>query len=282
MAFGFKFKTRTAVIYSLGLISGVGIVAASIVGAADSSVPYTFQDGQVISADTMNDLFGRIKMSNEGFASVSDLNGAWSCVTYDFSGQSKTPGMPNAQFSADTTTGLQAITQTWTFNNGSLSMDLINLGGIAGNNNGGCSGQSAYQFSVNIIAPYLALTGSQGCTNGNGYVLPIKRTSPYNFITPLNQTVISCTAINQPPSPPSSLTATLGSGSVTLSWTDNGGSPSSYSVLKKSNGTYSQISTVSAGTTTYTDSSGGTGDLYRVKSVNSNGSSLASPAALAK
>ncbi len=282
MAFSFKLKTRTAVIYSLGLISGVGIVAASIVGAADSSIPYTFQDGQVISADTMNDLFGRIKMSNEGFASVRDLDGAWSCITYDFSGQQKTNGMPNAQFAADATTGLQAITQTWTFNNGNLSMDLLHLGGIAQNNTGGCSGQTAYQYAVNIIPPYLALTGNQGCTNGNGYVLAIKRTSPYKFIAPLDQTVTTCTAINQPPSPPSGLTATVSSGGVALAWTDNGGSPSSYSVLKKSNGTYSQISTVSAGATTYTDSTGGTGDMYRVKSVNSNGSSLASPATLAK
>ena len=93
MGINFKLNKRAAVIYTLGLISGIGIVTASIVGASDSSVPYTFQDGQVISADTMNDLFGRIKMSNEGFSSVNDLNGAWSCITYDFSGQSKTNGM---------------------------------------------------------------------------------------------------------------------------------------------------------------------------------------------
>lgn len=282
MSINFKLKTRTAVIYSLGLISGIGIVAASIVGAADSSIPYTFQDGQVISADTMNDLFGRIKMSNEGFASVSDLDGAWSCVTYDFSGQSKTPGMPNAQFANDSTTGLQAITQTWTFNNGSLSMDLLHLGGISANNTGGCSGQSSFQYAVNIIPPYLALTGNQGCTNGNGYVLAVKRTSPYKFIAPLDKTVMTCTAINQPPSPPSGLSATVANGTVALSWTDNGGNPSSYSVLKKSNGQYSSITTVSAGTTTYTDTSGSAGDLYRIKSVNTNGSSLASPAAIAK
>jgi hypothetical protein len=282
MPINFKLKTRTAVIYSLGLISGIGIVAASIVGAADSSIPYTFQDGQVISADTMNDLFGRIKMSNEGFASVSDLDGAWTCITYDFSGQSKTTGLPNEQFAPDSATGLQAITQTWTFNNGNLSMDLLHLGGIAANNTGGCSGQTQYQYSVNIISPYLALTGNQGCTNGNGYVLAVKRTSPYKFIAPLDKTVTTCTAVNQPPSPPSGLSATVANGAVALAWTDNGGNPSSYAVLKKTNGQYSSLATVSAGTTTYSDSTGTAGDLYRVKSVNSNGQSLASPAAIAK
>jgi hypothetical protein len=282
MSINLKLHTRTAAIYLIGLISGIGVVVASIVGAVDSSVPYTFQDGQVISADTLNDLFGRIKMSNEGFSSVSELDGAWSCTTFDFSGQSKTPGMPNAQFATDSTTGLQAITQTWTFNNGNLSMDLLHLGGIAGNNTGGCTGQTSFQYSVNIISPYLALTGNQGCTNGNGYVLAVKRTSPYKFIAPLDKTVTTCTAVNQPPSPPSGLTASVLNGAVTLSWTDNGGNASSYSILKKINGQYSSITTVSAGTTTYSDTSGSAGDLYRIKSVNTNGSSLASPAAIAK
>ena len=161
MSINFKLKTRAAVVYSLGLISGVGIVAASIVGATDSSIPYTFQDGQVISADTMNDLFGRIKMSNEGFANISDLDGAWSCTTYDFSGQTPTSGMPNSQFATDSATGFQAITQTWTFSNGSLSMDKLHLGGVAANNTGiywpnattlavTVAGSSRVQFSSNI------------------------------------------------------------------------------------------------------------------------------------
>jgi hypothetical protein len=278
-----KENKRTAAIYTLGLVSGVGIVAASIVGAADSSVPYTFQDGQVISADTMNDLFGRLKMSNEGFSTLSELEGGWDCKTYDFSGSSKTAGMPNDQFATDSTTGLQAISQTWTFNSsGALTVDKVTLGGIEKNNTGGCGGASSFSYTANIVAPYLALTGSSGCTNGNGYVLAVKRTSPFKFIAPVGQTVVSCTKTNQPPSPPSGLTASVANGGVSLSWTDNGGSPATYSILKKSSGSYASVGTVNAGTVTFTDSSGVIGDMYRVKAVNSNGASLASPAALAK
>jgi hypothetical protein len=277
-------KLRTPLIYALGILSGVGIVAASVVIANDSSIPYEFKDGQVISADTLNDLFGRIKLTNEGFASTSELNGSWACTTYDFSGSSKTPGMPNTQFALDNATNLEAITQTWTFSNGgqNLSMDKLKLGGIANNYTNGCAGQNSFEYRVAVVPPYLALTGTQGCTNGNGYVLAIKRTSAYKFIAPVDKTVISCTAINQPPAPPSNLTATAGSGGVALSWTDNGGTPTEYRVLKKSSGQYSQLSTVAAGTTTYTDSTGSSGDLYRVVSVNNNGASLASAAALAQ
>jgi len=128
----------------------------------------------------------------------------------------------------------------------------------------------------------LALTGNQGCTNGNGYVLAVKRTSPYKFIAPLKQTVVSCTAVNQPPNPPSDLTAQLGSSGTTLSWTDNGGGTVSFSVLKKANGAYSEIGTTNSSTVTFTDTTGVASDMYRIKSVNSNGASLASTAALAK
>jgi hypothetical protein len=277
-------KTKKAALYFMGVISGIGVVAASISGASDSTVPYEFKDGQVISADTLNDLFGRIKMANEGFASASDLAGTWSCTTYDLSGQSPTNGMPNTQFALNTDLNLQTITQTWTFssNGQTLSMDKLQLGGIADNNNGGCAGQSAFSYKVSIIAPYLALTGNQGCTNGNGYVLAVKRTSPYKFVAPLKQTVITCTAVNQPPNPPSDLTAQLGAGSATLNWTDNGGGTASFSVLKKVNGAYTEIGTTNSSTVTYTDATGAAGDMYRIKSVNSNGASLASTAALAK
>lgn len=276
--------TQKTALYFMGVISGVGIVAASISGAGDSTVPYEFKDGQVISADTLNDLFGRIKMANEGFASASELAGTWSCTTYDLSGQNPTNGMPNTQFALNTDLNLQTITQTWTFssNGQTLSMDKLQLGGIADNNNGGCAGQSSFSYKVSIIAPYLALTGNQGCTNGNGYVLAVKRTSPYKFISPLKQTVISCTAVNQPPNPPGDLTAETRTGGVALSWTDAGGGTASFSVLKKVGGVYTEVGTTNSSTVTYTDSSGSVGDMYRVKSVNSNGASLASTAALAK
>lgn len=268
----------------MGVLSGIGVVAASMSGASDSTVPYEFKDGQVISADTLNDLFGRIRMANEGFASATELAGTWSCTTYDLSGQNPINGMPNMQFALNTDLNLQTITQTWTFSSDgqTVSMDKLQLGGIADNNNGGCAGQSSFSYKVAIIAPYLALTGNQGCTNGNGYVLAVKRTSPYKFIAPLKQTVVSCTAVNQPPNPPSDLTAQLGSGGTTLNWTDNGGGTVSFSVLKKANGVYTEIGTTNSSTVTFTDTTGVAGDMYRIKSVNSNGASLASTAALAK
>lgn len=280
--------TKKAAIYTMGLFTGVGVAFATLSGAADSVIPYQFKDGQVISADTLNDLFSQIKNSTQGFTSEADLNGAWTCNTYDSTdGSSKTSNTPSANFVTDTATGLQALSQTWTFtSNGTALMTApgARLGGISNNITGTCSnGTGNGGFTAKMVESSLMLTGvTVGCTSSYGYVLPVNRVSPYKFRFTQGSTVVSCVANNQPPSIPSDLTASLVSGGVSLSWTDAGGSPTGFSILKKSSGVYSQIGTVGSGTTTYTDSGGAASDMYRVRSTNTNGNSLSSAAALAK
>ncbi len=279
---------KKIVIYAMGVFTGVGIAVASLSGAADSVIPYQFKDGQVISADTLNDLFSQIKNATQGYSSEADLNGVWTCHTYDSSdGAGITVNTPSANFSRDASTGLFALTQTWTFTSNGAALSTspgARLGGILNNITGMCNnGTGDGGFTAKMIESSLMLTGTTaGCTNGNGYVLPINRVSPYKFRFTQGATVVSCVANNQPPSIPTDLTASVGSGGVSLSWTDAGGSPTGFSILKKSSGVYSQIGTVGSGITTYSDSSGVIGDMYRVKSSNTNGSSLPSSAALAK
>ena len=67
-------RRRQVAIYAAGLLSGIGIVGATLSGATvDSIIPYTFKDGQVISADTLNDLFDQIKQGTRGYTSESEL-----------------------------------------------------------------------------------------------------------------------------------------------------------------------------------------------------------------
>jgi hypothetical protein len=145
------------------------------------------------------------------------------------------------------------------------------------------SGTGDGGFTVKMVESALMLTGTTtSCTSGHGYVLALNRISPYKFRFTQGTTVVSCIANNQPPSIPTDLAASLGSGGVSLTWSNAGGNPTDFKILKKSSGVYSQIGTVSATATTYTDSSGGSGDMYRVSSSNNNGNSLPSSAALAK
>lgn len=274
---------RRAVIFAAGAFSGVTLVAAALVGASnDSIIPYTFKDGQVISADTLNDLFDQIRQGTRGYSSEAELNGTWNCKTYDPAPVgTRTNGMPNMNFQIDPDAGILSVSQTWTFsNNGrSLTMDKVKIGGSMANNTGVCQGATSFPYAVKLIESTLMLSGQNGCVGGDGSALAVTRVSPYKFRATTSNTVIVCTAAVQPPAPPSDLIATAGASGVSLRWTDNGGNPSGFSVLKKVNGVYSEIATPSGNT--YTDTSGVAGDLYRVKSVNANGASLASTAALA-
>jgi hypothetical protein len=276
-------KIKRIAVYLVGLFTGAGIAVAVVSNAADSIIPFTFKDGQVISADTLNDLFASINSSTQGISSASELVGTWTCSTYDpTSAASKTPGMPNSNFSTDSATGLQKLVNTWTFTNGgkNLSMNLATLGGIsAQTNNTGTCATTTFEYTTNVVESTLMLSGSTSCISSSGYILPIVKTSPYKFRVIVDKTVISCVAVNQPPAIPTNLVATSSSSGVSISWTDNGGSPTGFSILKKVNGAYTEIGTTSG--TSYTDTTGAVGALYRVKSTNANGSSLASIAVLA-
>jgi len=268
------------VIYSAGLLTGIGVAIATVSGAVESIIPYSFKDGDVISADTLNDLFARVKEGNQGFSSESELNGTWTCTTYDPAAASN--NFQAASFATDPTTGLQTLVQTWTFGavGKTLTIDQARLGGISNNNTGVCNGQTSFSYSTRVVESALMATGNGACTNGTGFVSPITKVSPYKFRTVIDKTLVTCSVANQPPSIPSAVTATLSAGGVNISWTDNGGAPTSFTVYKKSSGAFSQIGTTTG--TSYTDTSGSSGSLYRVASVNANGTSLKSSAAIAK
>lgn len=287
-------KMKRIAVYLVGLFTGAGIAVGVVSHATDSAIPYTFQDGQVISADTMNDLFSRLQNVVVGFSSESELNGAWTCTTYDADStavgtiSSSAVGSGARSFVLDSATGLYKLVQTWTFTNSGTSLNTTTnarFGGTSQNHTGGCSGTTSINYSAKVIQSTLLLTGVGGCTGGNGQALQLIKNSPYEFHTVSGQTFISCVAVNQPPNIPTGLTATAGSSGVALSWTDaSNGSATGFTVLKKVSGAYTSIGTLGSGTTSFTDSSGAAGAMYRVQANNSsNGlSSIPSMAAMAQ
>lgn len=288
-------KLKRLSIYAIGLLTGAGAAVGLVSYATDSAIPYTFKDGEVISADTMNDLFARLQNVVVGFTSESELNGAWTCTTYDAdlnaagSISSSPAGSGARNFASDSATGLYAMTQTWTFSNNGSNLNTTNnskLGGIQQNITGGCPGVTSINYNAKIIQSTLMLSGvPNSCAAGNGWVLQLTKNSPYQFRTISGSTFISCVAVNQPPNIPSNLTATANGTSVNLAWTDtSNGSATGFTILKKINGNYTSIATVGAGTTSYTDNSSGAGAMYRIQSNNSsnNMSSLPSAAAIAQ
>src|SRR3989338_3119918 len=49
--------------------------------AADFEIPHRFQDGDLVSADQMNEVFDKIQNSQKS-AAEDDLLGTWSCSAY--------------------------------------------------------------------------------------------------------------------------------------------------------------------------------------------------------
>jgi len=288
-------KLNRFAIYCVGLLTGTGIAVGVVSHATDSAIPYSFRDGEVISADTMNDLFSRLQNVVVGFSSESELNGAWNCTTYDAdisagNNISSSPSGAGARnFSADSASGLFAMNQVWTFSSNGTALNTTTnskLGGIQQNITGGCPSVSSINYNAKIIQSALMLSVvANSCAAGNGWVLKLTKNSPYQFHTTTGSTFVSCVAINQPPNIPNGLAAVVIANGVSLTWTDtSNGSATGFTVLKKVGGSYSSIASVSSGTNSYTDVSGTLGSMYRVQAnkASNNLSSLPSAAAIAQ
>lgn len=274
---------KNILIYAAGIVTGAGALAVGGGFAVDSSVPYTFEDGQVISADVMNDLFGKIRNTSVGFEDVAELNGVWNCKQYDVGGP-PVGGFPSDNFQQNPATGVYEGINTWTFttSNGDTTLTTTNyLVGAAfssQNNTGTCAantGNTTYGYSITLAEGYLLLgkkTMVAGCVT-TPTALQIQKVSTYKFKYPTSHGFGICIKSAQPPAIPTDLAISAG----ILSWTDESNDETAFAVLKKSSGgSWTEIGTVSANVTTYTDNSSASGDKYRVKSRSANGDSLGS------
>ena len=271
---------KTILIYTAGLVSGIGALALGGSFATDSVVPYTFEDGQLISADVMNDLFAKIRNTTMGFESASELTGQWACSQYEVGG-TVDPTRTNSKFSQNPTTKVWSASNNWTFSNSGQDLRVTDflVGTMRGANNlGVCvlnTGNTYYDYSVTLAEGFLLLGEKSmlgGCTT-MPVALPIQKMSPskFKFITADGFGV--CAKQNQPPTIPSGLSISGGS----LVWTDNSTNETGFIVMKKTSSTsWTDVTTLPADTLAYPLPSLTTGDKYRIRATNSNGDSLGS------
>ncbi|MBI4237261.1 MAG: fibronectin type III domain-containing protein [Deltaproteobacteria bacterium] len=90
--------------------------------------------------------------------------------------------------------------------------------------------------------------------------------------------LLRVTRLNTVPAEPSSATTAVSGRTVTIIWTDNSSDETGFSILRKDSltGTYTQVGTVGANTTTYSESVSAGTYWYRVQATNANGASLGS------
>ena len=257
--------------------------------AADYKSAQRLAAGDVISADVFNDILDRIELTLKEIT-PNEMVGSWSvqwktCVN----------GGPGNCFGLDVGTGwgdsvdnlYKSRTDTWVVESDgdgtySVSMQKCFAGAVSGTYfNDACSARLAVDSGILLLG---TLTGA-GVTldSQHSSMFNIKRVSDSRFsVWRLNSgsnSFVSFTLdrLAQPPVAPSSLAATLDSGSVSLSWTANDENVTSYSIRSKDDALddFTELNTSS--TTSFTDVlEAGASRWYRVFAINADGTSIGS------
>jgi hypothetical protein len=137
-------------------------------------------------------------------------------------------------------------------------------------------------FDIKAFLNYLSSTGRTGTSEKLrqlDFGVEIVSTDGVNRVFNLTDFSITDTGTAPPvPAAPSSLTATaVSSSQINLSWTDNSGNETGFKIERKTGagGTYSQIATVGANVTTYSNTglAASTTYFYRVRANNGSGDS---------
>ena len=273
-----RIKGIFAALIAVACLFGIGNLYAE-----DFKTPHTFNPGDVISSDVLNEVFEEIKRTKKSVQS-SDILGNWVCRQTTLSG--KDPGGNDANLAGATTDAdslVQTRSGTVTFiDDGdgtfSWSQSTHNFFQHANDNEGPVNG--TYIVVDNIVVFNYA---GSCCGKTSFYITAISPTR-YKMIFINNSAggvfnYIICDKQNLPPTAPTKLSASTSGLSVILSWTDNSSDETGFKIIRKDtlDGNWTTIATTSADTTTYTDSGLSAGKhWYRVKTTNANGESLGS------
>ena len=242
-----------------------GVIATAVLVPlgtyAVKTIPVTFSEGDVLSASVMNSIMTRINDVQQGFTSVADLDGAWSCTTYH-TGSAGCSAAGSLLYSKIGVMTFTASTKTFAYTG-------------TGDPRGCFVG--AYQTTGNYDIQSGYLVTDYG-------VYEARRKSPTEFLWTLNNSMppsgyTVCTKTNTVPSPPDALTATASGTSVAIAWTDQSTDETGFKVQYKTSakGTWTTATTTAANATSYTIT-GLTAATYwiRVIAKNATGDAMSS------
>lgn len=238
-------------------------VLAPLAIYAVETIPITFGEGDVISASVMNTLLSRINDTQQGFTSVADLDGTWSCTVYD------TSAFGTDKCSADGAI-LESKSGNLTFNATNKTWSWAGQGSLNDCGSGGSS-SGIYDVKAGILVTDLG-------------VYDTRRRGPDEFVWFITNSMPPtgfnvCVKANIAPAPADALTATVSGASVALAWTDNSTDETGFKVQYKTSasGTWTTATTTAANATSYTVSGLTAGTYwFRVVATNGNGDAMSS------
>lgn len=251
---------------------GIGVLAAALavplVVIAEQTISLTFKDGDVISANVMNQIFSRINNVVTGFTSPAELEGTWSCTTYG-----GVPAMVGTECTALAGSPLlSSKVSAITFTSATKSYSYTGVGLLGVCMSTMASASSTTTGSYDVISNHL--TG--GGTAGGLYAMT--KVSPTQFNFDSIGTFVSCTKSNPVPAPANNLTGTVTGTSVALTWIDQSTNETGFRVERKASltGAWGAVTTTAVNAISFTDTATTGTYWYRVIATNAAGDAVSS------
>ena len=264
--------TSVGAMLAQGNVSGVGV----------GIIPITFKEGDVISAEVINTLLGRLNDVVQGYSGPTDLVGTWSCTTRTTAGDCAVPGFTPTGFGG-WSEKTQNITFSCSVNTCQWSAETFFPGSCVGMVTPYRQLVQSYDLAGNLIAN---LPSGLPPNTPRAIVHTYQKISPIQFIWNIggwdgivNDPITICTKQGTPPAPADGATATVNGKSVVLSWIDQSSDETGFKVQQKTSATSSwvTVTTTGANVTSFTDSNLVAGTYwYRIVATNAYGDGISS------
>ena len=231
------------------------------------------QEGDVVSADVLNDIFTRINNIITGGIDTGDLVGTWQCTSTLRPGEAS--GIYNGY--SQNNLGLFTVSQEVII---SSHNDLKVRFSYPHNFGQGYQETGSQECLAHIVNGKIIMTGELigvNCNNQGFYDIQMIANQCFRMGN-INDSTTNCKKTSIPPLAPSSLSATVSQGAILLSWSAGDNTEISYDIQRKSSAT-GEYSSISLPTTeSYTDSTGirTVTYWYRVFAKNTYGTSMGS------
>jgi len=231
------------------------------------------QEGDVVSADVLNEILTRINNIVTGGLQNSDMIGTWTCTSRIREGASGS----NNGYSINSL-GIFTVTQDIVITEFDDKKIKLNYPHNLGQ---GIAETGAQECSAIIDNGVIYVTEPEGngtsCYNTGQYEITKKATQCF-VMENINDSRTSCIKKNIPPAAPASLAATVSNGKISLTWNAGDNSETNYDVQRKNSPTGTYISVGLPTTESFEDSSvvNASTYWYRIFAKNDNGTSIGS------
>ena len=255
----------------------MAVIIPLTVKAVDT-IPLTFNEGDIISANIINTLLTRIGDVQRGYSSNQDIVGTWSCRTITTESNCTLPFdlIPNSTKLTKT----QNVTFACNNSNGVCSYTAESF--FPGSCRAELATSEFMVMNYELLNHWMPLRRTTGQDLG---VFQVQKISPSSFNwyvagQTLPNAYAECSKQGIPPSPVNNLDTSVSGSGVILTWTDQSSDETGFKIQRRlmSSETFSTLTTTAANATSYSDTGLTSGTyVYRVLATNTtNGDSISS------